>query len=282
MDINNFFGKPEQQDVKTESRNMSLVSYLNTKPLVFGLENNLVEHHFSLQKDVPSVCAQRLLEGEVELGIVPSIEYARAKGSWKIIPDLSIASQGAVKSVCLFFKKNMSKIDTIALDTSSRTSVALLKIILQERYELTPDFIFMAPDLDEMLGAADAALIIGDKALHYSVTHTNFIDLGEEWSDMTGLPFVYAFWAGNELQLNEKDVKAVLESYQSGQQNIEIISKDFAEKQPMSWDFYYDYLTQNISYSFAEEEKAGLLEFYRYAFYFGLIEHIPDLHFYGE
>jgi len=282
MDINNFFGKPEQQDVKQKTRTMSLVSYLNTKPLVYGLENNLVEHHFSLQKDVPSVCAQRLLEGEVELGIVPSIEYARAKGSWKIIPDLSIASQRAVKSVCLFFNKNMSKIDTIALDTSSRTSVALLKIILQERYEQTPEFIFMAPDLDEMLAAADAALIIGDKALHYSVKHTNFIDLGEEWSDMTGLPFVYAFWAGNELQLNEKDVKAVLESYQEGSQNIEKIAREFGKTQPMTWDFYYDYLTQNISYSFAEEEKAGLLEFYRYAFYFGLIEHIPDLHFYGE
>jgi len=282
MDINNFFGKPEQQDVKQKTRTISLVSYLNTKPLVYGLENNTVEHHFSLQKDVPSVCAQRLLEGEVELGIVPSIEYARAKGSWKIIPDLSIASQGAVKSVCLFFNTNMSRIGKIALDTSSRTSAALLKIILQERYELTPEFILLPPDLDTMLEAADAALIIGDKALQYSTEHTNYLDLGEEWSDMTGLPFVFAFWAGNELQMQEKDVKVIQESYQTGSQNIEKITRDFAKAHPMSWDFYYDYLTSNISYSFAEDEKAGLMEFYRYAFYFGLIEHIPDLHFYGE
>ncbi len=280
MDINSLFNNVPAADVKTAQRTISLVSYLNTRPLVYGLEKNLVEHSFSLQKDVPSVCAQRLLEGEVELGVVPSIEYARAKGKWKIIPEICIASRGAVKSVSLFFKENISAIRKVALDSSSRTSVALLKIILQEKYELEAEFVMMAPDLDEMLARADAALLIGDKALHYAAQNTHYLDLGEEWFDLTGLPFVYAFWAGNELALTNQDSEIIRASYRYGSKKVDEIAKNFAANQPLSWKFYHDYLTNNISYVFGEEEKQGLQEFYRYAFYFGLIEHIPDLHFY--
>ena len=282
MDVNSLFNKETQSEVKSASRTVSLVSYLNTKPLIYGMEKEWVEHGFSLQKDVPSVCAQRLLEGEVELGIVPSIEYARAKGKWKIIPDLCIASRGAVKSVSLFFNENIDEIRTVALDSSSRTSVALLKIILREKYELDPKYLVTAPDLDAMLAKADAALVIGDRALHYGAEHRNYLDLSEEWFDMTGLPFVFAFWAGNELTLSDEDIRAVHESYASGKERIEEIAKTFAQSQPLSWKFYRDYLTENISYNFGREEKEGLQEFYRYAFYFGLIEHIPDLHFYGQ
>lgn len=285
MDINGLFNKNasgSETPVQTRTRNLSLVSYLNTKPLVYGLEKGLIKHEFTLQKDVPSVCADRLIEGEVELGIIPSIEYARGKGALRIIPELAIASQSKVKSVNLFFNPESKQINTIALDTSSRTSVALLKILLKEKYELDPDFVVMPPDLDSMLKKADAALIIGDKALHFQVEHPHYFDLAEEWNDLTGLPFVFAFWAGHEFALKDKDVEAVQKSYELGKQHINEIAAEYAKTHSQSADYYASYLTDNISFGFGEDEKAGLDEFYRYAFYYGLIEHIPELHFYGE
>ncbi len=283
MDINNLFKSQAPEQITREkpvSHLVSLVSFLNTKPLVYGLEHKLVDHKFILQKDVPSVCSQRLREGEVELGIIPSIEYIQGKGSWKIVPDLCISSRGTVKSVNLFFKKDLSDLNKIALDTSSRTSVALLKIILKEKYQIDAEYIFMAPDLNEMLAKADAALVIGDKALHYQADHPSHLDLGEEWFDMTGLPFVYAFWSGHELGISGSDIEMIKESYNIGRTKLEQIARDYAVNHPLSWEHYFNYLSHNICYEFGADEKKGLIEFYRYAFYFGLIEHIPDLHFY--
>lgn len=259
---------------------VSLVSYLNTKPLIYGLERDLIKHRFEMRRDVPAVCARRLTDGEVELGIIPSIEFVKGRGNWKIVPDLCIASRSTVTSVNLFFKSGLHKLNTIALDTSSRTSVALLKILLREKYQLSPDFIEMSPDLDLMLEQADAALIIGDKALNYQVNHKNYIDLGEEWHDMTGLPFVYAFWAGHEYSLTPPDVLAILGSYQLGKKHLPEIAREFARNQPHGWELYYNYLDQHICYSFGGNEQNGLLEFYNYAFFHGLIGHIPELSFY--
>lgn len=283
MDINELFNPRSNAAPKaknTSDRLVSLVSFLNTKPLVYGLEHNLVNHQFILQKDVPSVCSQRLCEDEVKLGIIPSIEYIQGKGRWKIIPDLCISSRGAVKSVNLFFKKDLTDLNKIALDTSSRTSVALLKIILKEKYHVNAEFIFMAPDLKEMLSKADAALIIGDRALHYQADNPSHLDLGEEWYDMTGLPFVYAFWAGHESGMTGKDIDAVKKSYELGKMQIEQIARDYAQDHPLPWKSYFTYLDRHISYEFGNEEEEGLMEFFRYAFFFGLIEHIPELHFY--
>ncbi|MHB2153521.1 menaquinone biosynthetic enzyme MqnA/MqnD family protein [Calditrichota bacterium GD2] len=288
MEINNLFGGASQTQPEGDApisykvKNVSYVSYLNTKPLVYGLEKGLVKHDFVMQKDVPSVCAERLLQGEVELGLIPSIEYARGKGGLKIVPELCIASRGAVKSVALFFNQDIRRINTIALDTSSRTSVALLKILLLEKFEIEPQFVPMAPDLREMLQKADAALVIGDRALQYQASFPNHLDLGEEWTDMTGLPFVYAFWAGHELSLSNDEVTIMQKSHEIGAQNIEKISREYAVGKAQSWQFYQEYLTRNIFYKLGEDEKAGLLEFYHYAFYLGLIEHIPELHFYED
>lgn len=284
MDINSLFGSPAQSgasETALRQKKISLVSYLNTKPLVYGLEEHLVKHAFALQKDVPSVCARRLLDGEVDLGIIPSIEYARARGKLKIVPGLSITSREYVKSVELFFKKDLRKIETIAVDTSSRTSVALLKILMQEKFEISAQYKPMAPDLESMLREADAALIIGDKALHYHAEYSNKLDLAAEWNDLTGLPFVFAFWAGISPEITGEDINALQESYRLGAQNIDTICEKFAKNQPYKASFYADYLNQNISFDFSDKEQEGLLEFYRYAFYYGLIEFIPELNFYG-
>src|SRR4029450_7515510 len=174
---------------------LGAVSYLNTGPLVDGLE--LQPERFEIRFDVPSRCATLLHEHQVDLGLIPSIEYLHG-ADYRIVPGVAIASSGPVASVALYSPLEIADIKTIALDISSRTRVALLKVLCARWFEIHPAFVPMAPDLSEMLKACDAALVIGDNALftEHEALGLNKIDLGEEWAGMTGLPFVYAFWAG--------------------------------------------------------------------------------------
>ena len=137
--------------------------------------------------------AERLHAGEVDLGLVPSIEYAF--GRYAIVPGVAIASRGPVRSVCLFHRGPLERVRRVALDTSSRASVGLVRVLLHARLGRDPEYVPMAPRLDAMLGEADAALLIGDPALDLE-SDVARLDLGEEWTRLTGLPFVYAFWAG--------------------------------------------------------------------------------------
>ena len=139
---------------------LGAVSYLNAEPAVHGLE---ADPGFRLERDVPSRVARRLHAAEVDLGIIPSIEYCF--GHYAIVPGCAIASRGPVRSVCLFHHGPLEKIRRVALDTSSRTSVALAKVLLRERLGRSPQYVPMAPSLVDMLAVADAALLIGDPAL---------------------------------------------------------------------------------------------------------------------
>ncbi len=145
---------------------------------------------------------------------------------------------------------------------------------------ISPDYIEMEPDLEKMLLDAEAALIVGESSLNYYRIHRNRLDLNEEWLDMTGLPFVYAFWAGREILITSDDLNVIQSSFDLGIKNLEKLSKDYAQKHQEDWAFYHDFFTQNLSYSFSDKEKDGLNEFYNYAFFYGFTEFIPDLHFY--
>ena len=145
----------------------------------------------------------------VDLGLIPSIEYVGH--DYRIVPGISIASDGPVASVAIFSKVPTRKIRSIALDTSSRASQALLRVLCARWFEIDPQFVNLPPDLPEMLSRCDAALVIGDNALfadHESLG-VEKIDLGEEWMGMTGLPFVYAFWAGRPGAIGPEDIAAL-------------------------------------------------------------------------
>src|SRR3954469_19936216 len=175
---------------------LGAVAYLNARPLVFRLE--LKTSDFALRFDAPSKCAALLHEHAIDLGMIPSIEFLRGHEAYRIVPDLGITSDGPVASVALFCRTPLSAVRTIAADTSSRTSNALLRILCVERFGLDPEFVPMAPDATAMLDRCDAALIIGDPALFLDpeAQEVQKVDLGAEWTAMTGLPFVWAFWAG--------------------------------------------------------------------------------------
>jgi chorismate dehydratase len=259
---------------------LSVVRYLNTRPLVYGLERRLLPHRFELTYDVPSVCADKVNAGEADLGIIPSIEYARSRAPYAVVPDIAIASYGAVRSIFLFHTVPVERIRSVALDTGSRTSVALTHIILNERYGVTFTPVEHPPVLDEMLNAADAALIIGDPALDAALRPEPHLDLGYEWTALTGLPFVYAFWAGRPDRLTREDINALIRSKEFGLTSIPEIATEYAHTHTQSTAFYEAYLSDHLYYALGPEEQEGLQAFYRRAHRLGLIPAAPALRFY--
>jgi chorismate dehydratase len=245
---------------------LGAVGYLNARPLVYGLERSL---RFLLRFDVPSTCASLLHDGAIDIGLIPSIEYTRG-GPYSIVPDLAIASRGPVASVLLFVSRPIADVRSIAMDVSSRTSVALVRVLCARLFKIHPKIEAAGPDLPAMLGRCDAALIIGDNALFQppNVEHrlpVEVIDLGQAWTELTGLPFVYAFWAGREGALEPGDVEALQLARDAGVAASDEVAcaylREAAERQALGMR----YLRDNIKYHLGSDERAGLELFYRYA-----------------
>ena len=279
---------------------LGAVGYLNARPLVHGLDTSA---RFDLRYDVPSECARLLHEGAIDVGLIPSIEYLRG-GLYKIAPDLAIASRGPVDSVAIYTKRPIADVRSIALDTSSRTSVALVSVLCARRFRIRPALESRGPDLADMLGHCDAALLIGDNAL--LLDHENWssprqlaaspdvrdppapsrqsrlekIDLGEEWSTMTGLPFVWAFWAGRPDALNDDDVRALGRARDAGLASSDAIAREYFPDSPARQAVGAAYLRDNIKYHLGADERAALELFYRYAVEAGVVEHENALRFY--
>ena len=259
---------------------LGVVSYLNTRPLVEAFRTGAIDHDFELHYDVPSRCAERLHAGETDVSLIPAIEIARGSDAYRIVPDVGIASNGAVRSVFIALNTEPEKIETLALDSDSRTSVALARIVLARQFGSRPKAFFHPPDLDAMLNRADAALLIGDPALESR--HHRVLDLGEIWTRMTGLPFVYACWTGREGALTPDGVAKLVEAKEQGRRAIAQIATDYAAQTgTMPPDFYANYLTRNIRYDLGDAELEGLRRFYAYGAELGLIDSAPHLRFYG-
>jgi chorismate dehydratase len=261
---------------------VGISTYLNTLPLLYAIKNEIVKSDFKLYESLPHECSELLLKERYDAALIPSVEYTKGKDDWFIYDGFCIGSRDKVNSVELFFNKELEDIKTVAIDSSSRTSVILTKIILEEKFELEPEYITMNADLSTMLTKADAALIIADNALNLVKNHDNRLDLAEEWYDFTGLPFVFAFIAGFEQSLSKQDCIALDKSLEYGMSHLpEIIDSWYDESTATnSKSFYLDYLTQNIVYNFDDEMKEGLLAFYDYAFLRNEIPYIPELKYF--
>ncbi len=257
---------------------LGAVSYLNTRPLVVALECEPAP--FALSYSVPSRCARALAEGTIDAGIIPAIEYARSSRSYWIVPDIAIGSQGAVLTVRLFCRRPLPQVERIALDTSSRTSVALLSILLREKFALTPQLIEAPPDLASMFECADAALLIGDTVFSHLDRGVESLDLGREWTAMTDLPFVFAFWAGHPQALTPAQVQQLQRAKEQGVRQVPSIAAAYSRECGGSRAFYEHYLTHHIRFDLDEAAQAGLRLFYQLAHRHGLIDAVPRLRFY--
>ena len=243
---------------------MCAVSYLNTVPLVWGMLEGPQRGVFDLTFEVPSVCAAQLRSGEADIGIVPV--YALLEQDLAIFRGTGIACHGAVRTILLISKVPLHDVDVLAVDSGSRTSVNLARLILSKVHGSHPSLIVMEPKLDEMLAAADAALIIGDAALAQdpdALRERGLIvaDLGEEWLLLTGLPMVFAVWAGrNEVHTPEAE-QAFIESCRYGMAHMdEIVSHEHFAR-GVSAELAREYLTRYIVFELGEAEYRGMDRF---------------------
>lgn len=235
------------------------MSYLNTVPLVWGMLHGEERGLFDLSFCLPSECARRLGAGEAGLGIVPVIEMRRQ--NLEMVPGTGIACRGAVRSILLVSKKPFSQIRTLAVDSGSRTSVELARIVLAHRYGATPVLVSMTPKLDSMLEQADAALIIGDPALLLDPAKLPYatLDLGDEWLKLTGLPMVFAVWAGPKpLDKRAFRPESFLSSYRFGAAHIGEIAAHECARRGISPELAREYLTRHIVFELGASEYAGM------------------------
>ena len=241
------------------------VSYLNTSPLVWGMLHGDQRGAFDLEFRIPSECARAVATGAADIGIIPSVELNRH--NYGRVHGLGIASRGAVRSILLVSTKPFEKIQTLAGDISSRTSVALARIILARRYGVSPRMFSLAPALDGMLAAADAALIIGDPALHLDPEALDYhvLDLGAAWTEMTALPMVFAIWAGRKQSITPAVEAAFHDSFKFGRAHLDDIVRMEASQRGIAPELAREYLTQHIVCELGPADYRGLELFLEYA-----------------
>jgi chorismate dehydratase len=243
---------------------IALVDYLNAAPLWWGLRAGQHPEGWELCFRTPAQCADMLRSGEAKVGILPSLEFDR-------IPDLcmpaplGVACAGEVRSVLLFCGGPMSEVHTVLLDPTSRTSHSLVKILLRTRMVSIPHFLEKGWD-GGALAPDKAALVIGDRALRLRKGWDGAVlDLGQEWFEETGLPFVFAVWAAKKLPDEEVVAETLLRSFQFGAEHLEEIVAEYAPKVGLSHEEVRDYLTVALHHPLREPDYEGLREFWERA-----------------
>ncbi|MFL6465475.1 MAG: menaquinone biosynthetic enzyme MqnA/MqnD family protein [Bryobacteraceae bacterium] len=240
---------------------MGAVSYLNTVPLVWGMLHGDQQEAVDLSFSIPAVCAEQVENDLIEVGLVPVVEIARQQ--LQIVSDVGIACHGAVRSILLVSRVPFRQIRTLAADASSRTSVQLAKVILRERYGVEPHIHRHAPELEEMLASADAALIIGDPALQVqpAALPYEWLDLGSEWLALTNLPMVFAAWAGKPGLPAVFLSQVKRNSYEFGKAHLDDIIEAEHSKRGITKKLAERYLTEFIRFDLGRREQNGLEAF---------------------
>ncbi|HEV2845834.1 MAG TPA: menaquinone biosynthesis protein [Thermoanaerobaculia bacterium] len=249
---------------------VGIVNYLNSKPLAWGF---LKGHHadlFAPSFHPPALVARLLAQGNLDIGLIPSIEVQRIP-NLRVLPDMCIAASHEVRSVILVSRVPIEEVRRVALDQNSRTSATLLRILMRERWGLDPEYLHERPDPDRMLAEADAALIIGDPALHVDRQRYLVVDLAAEWNALTGLPFVFAVWAVRP-EVEIPDLPFYFKSsLRYGLSSLDTLVRESAAEMSLDSSEVRSYLTENLSFFLRQEEIAALEEFYRRAHTHGMI-----------
>ena len=299
--------------IKTGMRplRISAISYLNTAPLMWDFEHGEagagLDNSFEISYTLPSACARALAAGTADIGIIPAAAYTQVPGL-TVLPGVAIASRRPVRSILLVSRVPVDKIRSVALDTSSLTSVALTRILFEKWLGGGRTFASMAPNIERMLAQHDAALVIGDPALQIDRSRYLTLDLAEEWIRHTGKPFVFAFWAVRQSALQEdagcreglcgdsrprlsasrsdasqwQDLATIFQqSRDHGLQpaSLDQITSEWAPKLALKEEDVRSYLTENIYYYLDPPCLEGLQLFYRYAAEIGALPAAPSIEF---
>jgi chorismate dehydratase len=288
---------------------ISIVEYLNTAPLVWGFTEGPLAGKYELSFGVPSHCAESLRSGQSDIGIIPAIEYQRMEGM-VALPGMAIAAKREVRSLLVVAKKPIELAKRIALDTSSRSTAALVRLLAAGYWKISPEFVEAAPDPSEMLKHADAALVIGDPALRISLKmdalsgktppgdqqccqgdpdelpvpgfETLFVyDVAHQWREMTGKPCVLAIWVGRPEAFTPEVVADFEASRRYGLERLREISEAASVKLDLPARALERYLVENINFDLDEENLAGLQLYLEEAAAAGLIARARPVEFAG-
>lgn len=253
------------------------VSYLNSKPLIEGLDE--ATPHADLVLDYPSCLADQLAAGELDVALIPSVEYFRNPGH-EVVSNACVATHGAVLSVKMYSRVQPGDIRTLALDAGSRTSATLVQIILNEKYGVRPDLLPLPIEQTTSDTNADAILLIGDRAMYEpGERFVETWDLGEEWTDWTGLPFVFAMWVIRS-EFDGREIGQTLsEARDRGIASLERIAFREAAALGVDEGAAFDYLYNNLHFTLGAAERHGLRLFYELAAKQGLVPEGVDLVF---
>lgn len=251
------------------------IPFLNAVPLTWALHK--IGFRGTLVFGTPAQLSSWLERGKIDAGLIPIAEYLRGIGS-KIVAGVALASDGAVRSVLLISKVPIFQIETVAVDKGSRSSVMLLKVLMAERYGNVPVLFPMESDLDEMLSKADAAVLIGDSALLTQISpRWQVIDLGQEWKELTNLPFVFAAWALREGCAGEEIANWLVKAKIEGLKNLETIVAEESQKRNLDENFIRHYLTECIRYDLTEIHLESIRTFNRLCVKHRFLQAIRDI-----
>jgi chorismate dehydratase len=287
---------------------ISAISYLNTAPLMWDFEHGDAGRDFEISYTLPSACARALQAGTADIGIIPAAAYTQIPGL-QILPDIAIASRQPVRSILLISRVPVNQIRTVALDTSSMTSVALTKILFEKWLGGGRTFTPMEPDIERMLVHHDAGLVIGDPALQIDRSRYVSVDLAEEWIRHTGKPFVFAFWAVRQQALQEDarggeslcgdgrirpfasrsdallpppDLASIFQQSRNhglAPASLDHIVNEWSSRLSLTPAAVHSYLTESIYYRLDAPCLEGLQLFYRYATEIGALPVAPEVKF---
>lgn len=244
-----------------EKIKISVVSYLNSKPFIYGLEHSGILNEIDLQLDIPSVCAQKLIDGKVDLGLIPVAVIPKLSEKF-IVSDYCIGAEGKVASVMLYSEVPLHQIKTILLDYQSRTSVTLVKVLAKEYWKINPQWAATETDFENSVSGNVAAVIIGDRTFGLENKYAYAYDLSEEWEKFTQLPFVFACWVANK-KLSEQFIASFNQALKYGLNHRHLLIEELNSKKNYPTDIGV-YLTQSIRYNFDDRKKTALELFMKY------------------
>lgn len=251
--------------------------YLNSALLIFSFQHGTQRDHCTLIPDAaPARCAEMLRARQVEAALIPAIEYQRIP-DLLVVPGVAVASKSKVRSVVLASNVPVEQVKTVALDTSSRTSVSLIRILFKEFYKIEAEFRPAAPDVPAMLAANDAAVVIGDPAMTFQREGRHVYDLAEEWRKFTGLPFVFAVWAIHAPEAEKLSGVDFAAARDEGRAHRPELAARYSRMLGLPEDDLITYLTDNINYELDAENLAGLTRYYELAARHGLIDEARDI-----
>lgn len=244
-----------KQNMSQQHYKLSLVSYWNTKPFLYGIQHSAVKSYFDIQLDVPSAGGKKFLQAETDIALAPVVVFNEISGL-QLITDYCIGATGPVRTVCLVSNVPVEQIREIWLDDHSLTSVQLLRILVNEYWHITPVFKNASHGFIDAVKENSAALVIGDRSFHLASRFPYVYDLAECWIKLTALPFVFAAWFTHR-EINAEVIKMLNDALQFGVEKIDDVSALIANAS-VSQKEMKQYLTNNISYTLDEAKRAGM------------------------